>query len=70
MVTDAEDVEELRELIQKHADATQSAVAADVLDRWDETLSEFVKVMPIDYKNALEQRKKKVSNAAALAATN
>ena len=31
-----EDVAELRSLIERHRDLTGSAVAADILDRWDE----------------------------------
>ena len=58
-VVEPDDIAELRELIQKHADYTQSAVAGDVLERWDETLPQFVKVMPTDYKRVLGQRKKK-----------
>ena len=37
-----------------------------VLDAWDATLPKFVKVMPVDYKRVLEERKKK---AAAKQAT-
>ncbi len=51
-----EDVAELRELIEKHRDLHRlSTVAADVLDRWDEVLPQFVKVMPTDYKRVLRR---------------
>ncbi|MCI0334767.1 MAG: glutamate synthase-related protein [Planctomycetes bacterium] len=52
-----EDAAELRELIEKHRDLTGSTVAADVLERWDEVLPQFVKVMPTDYKRVLEEQK-------------
>ena len=52
-----EDIAELRELIEKHRDYTGSAVAADVLARWDEVLPQFVKVMPTDYKRVLQEKK-------------
>ncbi|TWT88280.1 Ferredoxin-dependent glutamate synthase 1 [Pseudobythopirellula maris] len=58
-VTEADDVAELKELIEKHQNATDSAVAAELLDRWDDALGEFVKVMPTDYKRVLEEQKAK-----------
>jgi len=54
-----EDVEELKSLIEFHQNETASAVAGDILDRWDETLPQFVKVMPEDYKRFLEEKKSK-----------
>jgi glutamate synthase (NADPH/NADH) large chain len=56
-VVDEEDIAELRGLIEAHANHTGSTVATDVLDRWDDVLGEFVKVMPTDYKRVLEERK-------------
>jgi glutamate synthase (NADPH/NADH) large chain len=58
-----EDVEELRSLIEMHQNSTGSTVAADVLDRWDETLPQFVKVMPTDYKRVLTENKSKQPKA-------
>ena len=56
-VVDEEDIAELRSLIELHQTYTGSTVAADVLDRWDDMLQQFVKVMPIDYKRVLEEQK-------------
>ncbi|MFO0790738.1 MAG: glutamate synthase-related protein [Pirellulales bacterium] len=53
-----EDIAEVRALIEKHRDFTGSTVAADVLERWEETLRKFVKVMPTDYKRVLEEQKR------------
>jgi len=53
-----EDVEELRGLIAKHRERTGSAVAGDVLARWEEVRPQFVKVMPTDYTRVLEERKR------------
>jgi glutamate synthase domain-containing protein 3 len=53
-VVAAEDVEELRDLIDKHRTYTESDVAARILDDWEMSLAKFVKVVPIDYKRALE----------------
>ncbi|MBT4095148.1 MAG: glutamate synthase subunit alpha, partial [Nitrospinaceae bacterium] len=48
-----EDIEELKTLIQKHVDYTESTVGARILAEWDDYLSRFVKVMPRDYKRAI-----------------
>ncbi len=60
-VVEEEDVEELKLLIELHQKQTESTVAADVLDRWHETLPQFVKVMPTDYKRVLMEKKAKQS---------
>ena len=52
-VIQAEDVLELHELIERHRELTGSRVAALLLERWDEAVPEFVKVMPTDYKRVL-----------------
>jgi glutamate synthase domain-containing protein 3 len=44
---------ELKGMIQRHFDYTQSPVARRVLDRWEVLLPSFVKVTPTDYKRAL-----------------
>ena len=54
-VTDPNDVAELRKLIEKHYQYTGSTVAKSILDQWENKLSQFVKVMPVDYKKALER---------------
>jgi glutamate synthase (NADPH) large chain len=50
-----EDIAELKELIEKHGNYTGSTVAANILDNWNESLPKFVRVMPQDYKRALEE---------------
>ena len=57
-VTDKEDIEELRSLIEEHGKLTGSTVANGILDDWKNSLNDFVKVMPTDYKRVLEERKK------------
>ncbi len=51
---EGEEIDDLRELIQRHADYTQSHKAAMVLANWSEMLPKFVKVMPKDYKRMLQ----------------
>jgi glutamate synthase domain-containing protein 3 len=54
-----DDVEELKQLVELHQALTGSTVAAEVLDNWEETLPQFVKVMPTDYKRVLQETKPK-----------
>jgi glutamate synthase domain-containing protein 3 len=49
---------ELRDLIGQHFEYTASPVAEQILDRWPEVISEFVKVMPTDYKRVLQERRR------------
>jgi glutamate synthase (NADPH/NADH) large chain len=49
-----EDREFLRDAVTKHAEATDSAVAAKLLDGWPAAVERFGKVMPKDYKRVLE----------------
>jgi glutamate synthase domain-containing protein 3 len=36
-----------------------------VLNKWEETLTQFVKVMPLDYKRVLQERKEAQKMVAA-----
>jgi glutamate synthase (NADPH/NADH) large chain len=58
-----DDDAELRSLIEKHQHYTGSTVAEALLARWESARSEFVKVMPRDYKRVLEARAKAASAA-------
>ena len=49
------DAIELHELIEEHHLRTQSPVAARMLRDWDAYLPRFMKVMPHDYKRALDE---------------
>ncbi len=49
------DIEELRALIENHAQYTGSPVAKKILDNWNKTLPKFVKVYPRDYRRVLEE---------------
>jgi glutamate synthase domain-containing protein 2/glutamate synthase domain-containing protein 1/glutamate synthase domain-containing protein 3 len=54
-VTASEDVAFLHTYISNHMSYTESKRAAHILERWDEHLPYFVKVMPVDYRLALER---------------
>ena len=58
---DSEDIAELERMVTNQRDLTGSTVAAALLEDWQNALTQFVKVMPSDYKRVLEERKKQVS---------
>ncbi len=60
-----EDVNEVRALIENHLEYTGSTVAKAALDNWAETVKQFVKVMPTDYKRVLQEMKKQDEQAVA-----
>jgi glutamate synthase domain-containing protein 3 len=49
-----EDIQLIRRMIENHFKYTQSPVAKDILDNWDNELRRFMKVMPNDYRRVLE----------------
>ncbi|MGB5220191.1 MAG: glutamate synthase large subunit [Polyangiales bacterium] len=51
-----EEIAILKGLIEEHLEYTGSAVAKRVLDDWDRSLEQFVKVMPMDYKRVLQKK--------------
>ena len=52
----AEDIKELHRLIANHAKITHSATAEAMLADWEQAQQSFVKVMPRDYKAALQKK--------------
>jgi len=54
-VVRTQDIQLLHELITRHVQYTDSLVGSRILDSWDESLPQFVKVMPIEYRQALEK---------------
>ncbi len=55
---DAAEIEQVRQMIQRHAQYTGSQHAAKILESWEQTVPKFVKVMPKDYKRMLQCIKK------------
>jgi glutamate synthase domain-containing protein 3 len=55
-LTDPDESAEVRHLVAEHARRTGSSLAAGLLERWEERLGEFRKVMPRDYRQALKAR--------------
>ena len=54
-LSDPAEIEFVKGLIEKHQRQTDSPVAARLLGDWPATVQRFVKVMPHDYKKALEK---------------
>jgi len=50
-----DDIAELKTLIADHYRYTASTVAANILDNWEAVRPKFIKVIPVDYKRALQQ---------------
>ena len=59
------DIKELHTLISNHYRYTDSTVAKQILEHWEESLKQFVKVMPTDYKRVLAERAATQENEAA-----
>lgn len=59
----------IRQLIMDHYYYTKSTKAMNILDKWDEYVQKFVKVVPIDYKKMLDKitefKRNGLSNEAA-----
>jgi len=62
------DAERLRVLLERHALHTGSKRARALLDDWQTTLGQFVKVMPRDYAKALKLLEAERAEAASVAA--
>ncbi|MEC9277975.1 MAG: hypothetical protein VYC23_01575 [Chloroflexota bacterium] len=65
-VTENADVVALKRLVETHRKLTGSLNAERVLDNWDDFLNKFIKVMPIDYKRILNERKFHEQNTASI----
>jgi glutamate synthase (NADPH/NADH) large chain len=59
------DAQRLKVLIERHRRYTGSAKAKRILDHWGEYRPRFVKVMPVDYRQALEKMAKAKAQQAA-----
>jgi glutamate synthase domain-containing protein 2/glutamate synthase domain-containing protein 1/glutamate synthase domain-containing protein 3 len=55
---DAEEIQDVCAMIQRHAEYTNSERAHNILRLWEEMAPKFVKVMPKDYKRVLEATKR------------
>ncbi|PLT35112.1 glutamate synthase large subunit [Bacillus sp. V5-8f] len=69
-LSDVKEMNDVREMIVKHYEYTDSAKAAYVLENWKDLVSKFVKVIPKDYKRMMElikeQQEAGLSETAAI----
>jgi glutamate synthase (NADPH/NADH) large chain len=61
---DTEDDRYVRELLERHRSVTDSTLADRLLANWTATLARLVRVMPIDYKKALEAQRAELQGVA------
>jgi len=66
-VDQPENIRELRKMIEHHFHLTGSVAAQWTLENWDTILDDFVMVMPIEYRNALQRLSQEASPAAIAA---
>jgi glutamate synthase (ferredoxin) len=57
-LTDADEIETIWKMIQRHQTYTHSEKAAKILADWKNFVPKFVKVLPQDYARVLESLKK------------
>ena len=57
------DFEKVQELLNNHVDYTNSSRAKSILKDWKKNSKKFIKVMPTDYKRALEILAKEAEEA-------
>ncbi|MEM8736760.1 MAG: hypothetical protein AAGG44_21190, partial [Planctomycetota bacterium] len=62
-----EDQHELQSMLKEHAEKTGSTVATGILENWETSLANFVKVMPTDYKRVLLEQAAKEAQGNAQA---
>jgi glutamate synthase (NADPH/NADH) large chain len=64
--TDLDDRAFLFEVVSRHRDETGSAVAARLLDSWESSQGDFVKVMPRDYRRVLEATRRAIEQGTSV----
>ncbi|MSU78897.1 MAG: glutamate synthase subunit alpha [Gemmataceae bacterium] len=57
-LVDETEIDEVREMIRKHAEYTKSELAWKVLSLWETFVPKFVKIYPNDYRRVLETQKR------------
>jgi glutamate synthase domain-containing protein 3 len=66
---DAEDIDLVRGLLERHREYTGSTVAEGLLKGWPAAADRFVKVMPRDYKRVLMEQLKQSKDAQPAASS-
>ena len=50
-----EEITEVRKLIMEHYEQTNSTLALNILEDWEQSISQFVKVVPTDYQKMIDK---------------
>jgi glutamate synthase (ferredoxin) len=64
-LTDAKEIKEVRDMIEKHVRYTDSPVGKKILSQWDKYVPKFVKIMPVDYSRVLQEMARKAAQQNA-----
>jgi glutamate synthase (ferredoxin) len=65
-IEDAQEEEFVRYLISRHAELTGSERAKQILDNWTQFREKLVKVMPLDYRRVLAEKKEQAAKTFAM----
>jgi len=65
---DQVEVSQIHALLVRHHQYTGSEVAQRVINRWEDHIGRFIKVMPTEYRRVLERQLNMKSDLAKLAA--
>ncbi len=57
-LAESEEIAKVRGMIERHREFTGSARAAHVLDNWEAMVRKFVRIIPKDFKRAVESLKR------------
>ena len=52
-----ESIAQVRGMLERHVEYTESTIARRILENWDASLGRFVRVMPRDYARVLRDRR-------------
>ncbi len=57
----------LKQLVENHRRYTNSSVASKILENWEDYLPKFVKVMPVEYRRALQEMQARQQSTSEVA---
>ena len=67
---EAEDLDLVKGLLERHQEYTESTVAGNILKNWPEEAASFVKVMPTEYRRVLNEQAAAKNTSEELARLN
>ncbi|MDH5525878.1 MAG: glutamate synthase subunit alpha, partial [Nitrospirota bacterium] len=62
-LSEADDVAEVRQMVERHLEFTGSVVAQEILDDWEEAYPQFIKVFPVELKRVMAERVEQAKGA-------